>query len=632
MKRILITGLLMAGLGLCAQDFSANKISQDLKDGADAVIRSEREVLTIHSVDHATLEVYRAVTILNAREEDQAEIRLPYSSFIDLSDIEARVYANSGKLIQKLKRKDIQDLARYDGYTVASDSRYKYFDLRQGRGPYTIEVSYTLDFSGTMNLPDWYAFPGFRTAVEQSEFILKHPPELNVRYMAEGLGDPVMATLDEMKVLTWRVEDLSGLKPIPYGPSFSKRAPKVLVAMGEFQMEEYRGSMSSWQSFGQWQNQLLDDVGGVSSAVVYEALAQIADAPTFQDSVKRLYEYMQGRTRYVSIQLGIGGWQPFEPSFVHENQYGDCKALSYYMHTLLDAVGITSHYALVRARASASPILTEFPSNQFNHAILCVPEPGKDTLWLECTSQTNPFAFLGTFTDDRNVLLITPEGGKIARTTRYPFSVNREQFAGTFAVNEEGTAEGELNQSYRGLRYDHRGLSSVLRESQEEINEWVMSSLGWSGWFLKEITTETRPGAIPEAELNLRLAAPGVATLGGSRLFLNPCIREAVEVPVPDLNRSEPILLRRGYIKEDSLVYQVPGNYRLEYLPSEVEITAPFGSYRASYIMEGNQLTYRRELLVLGGSFEAKQYQAWRKFWQQVAKADQEQVVLVDNS
>ena len=516
--------------------------------------------------------------------------------------------------------------------TVASDSRYKYADLRQGRGPYTIELSYTLDFSGTMNLPDWYAFSSFRTSVEHSEFILKYPTDLEVRYQTQDLDDPKVETIEGMTVLTWEVENLEGLKPIPYGPSFSERVPKVLVAMGEFQMEEYRGSMGSWQSFGQWQNQLLKDVGGVNAQVVAEASAQISNASTFQDSVKGLYEYMQGRTRYVSIQLGIGGWQPFEPSFVHENQYGDCKALSYYMHSLLAVVGIKSHYALVRARASASPIATEFPSNQFNHAILCVPEPGKDTLWLECTSQTNPFAFLGTFTDDRDVLLITPEGGKIAHTTRYPFSVNREKFTGSFNINEEGTANGELIQLYRGLRYDEGGLSSVLRESQDEINQWVISSLGWTGWFLNKMEAETRPDALPEAELSLALTAPGVATLGGSRLFLSPCIREEVDIPVPDLNRIEPILLRRGYIKEDSLVYQLPEHYRLEYLPSEVEITAPFGSYRASYRMEGNVLSYRRELLVLGGNFEAKQYQAWRKFWQQIAKADQEQVVLVDNS
>ena len=65
---------------------------------------------------------------------------------------------------------------------------------------------------------------------------------------------------------------------------------------------------------------------------------------------------MQNNTRYISIQLGIGGWRPFEAAYVASKGYGDCKALSNYMYSLLKEAGILSYYTLVKAGAGEEDI------------------------------------------------------------------------------------------------------------------------------------------------------------------------------------------------------------------------------------------------------------------------------------
>mgnify|MGYP001126063175 FL=1 len=97
--------------------------------------------------------------------------------------------------------------------------------------------------------------------------------------------------------------------------------------------------------------------------------------------------------RYISVQIGIGGWKPISAEEVDENKYGDCKGLTNYTKALLRTVGIESNYCVVSAGSEIKDISEDFPSMQGNHVILNIPQEGKSDLWLECTSQDTPFNF-----------------------------------------------------------------------------------------------------------------------------------------------------------------------------------------------------------------------------------------------
>ena len=154
---------------------------------------------------------------------------------------------------------------------------------------------------------------------------------------------------------------------------------------------------------------------------------------------------MQQKTRYISIQVGIGGWKPMLASEVDRLGYGDCKALTNYTRALLSEVGITSYYAKIYAgRGKRKSLDGNLVSQQSNHVILMVPFE-RDTTWLECTNQKIPFGHLGSFTDDRDALVITPEGGMLIKTPKIPVEENIQNMSGDLTIQENGDLAADID-------------------------------------------------------------------------------------------------------------------------------------------------------------------------------------------
>src|SRR5690606_16757883 len=216
-----------------------------------------------------------------------------------------------------------------------------------------------------------------------------------------------------------------------------------------------KGSFSNWEEYGKWiYEALLKDRRELPDGTVQtvKRLTESIDDP--KEKAKKIYEYMQQKTRYVSIQIGIGGYQPFLASDVDRTSYGDCKALVNYTQGLLDVVGIKSHYVVVAAGDKKKDAIPEFASmNQVNHAILSIPFE-VDTVWVDCTSKVNPFGFLGTFTDDRLAVACTPDGGKLVRTPKFDAQTSQQVRAASFKLDSLGAIAGTMETVFDGWQYD----------------------------------------------------------------------------------------------------------------------------------------------------------------------------------
>jgi hypothetical protein len=612
-------------------EYAVSKIPAVLLQHAHVIKRMEKISFEVINTGEAILRKKYALTIMDENGDKQAGFLEYYDKLHEIKNIEGTLYDADGKELKKLKNKQIIDLTGMDESTLIDDSRRKFHHFFYKVYPYTVEYEVEIKYYGTLFFPVWLPREEENFSVEQSSISIICPLNYSVRYKVFNYtGDPVEMTEKEKKILTWQTTGLSAIEDEYASPSWYELNTVILFAPADFEIENYRGNMNTWQEFGkfvyslkQGRDQLPDNI----KQTIHKITDNIIDP---REKIARLYEYMQKNTRYISIQLGIGGWQPFDAKYVATKAYGDCKALTNYMYSLLKEVGIASSYTLIKAGRHANKVMADFPSQQFNHVILCVPLQ-KDTMWLECTSQTLPAGYLGEFTCDRYALLIDENGGTLVRTPKYGMKDNLETRNIKATLDDEATLLVKSFTRYGGLQQDlyHDLINSL---SKDKVKEFLHEELDFATYEISSFGYKETKLLLPAVEESLEIIVSNYATITGKRLFIFPNVMTRTHRKLTaDSARKFDLELGFEYRDIDTVEINLPAGYTLESMPKDISVSSKFGKYYCSVKLADNKLLYYRNMEHFGGRFPAKDYADLVRFYETIYKADRNKVVLVKN-
>lgn len=613
-------------------EWAVSRINPLLLKNANVVIRLSEEQVTIKSTKELVYRFHYVYTILNENGDDAAMFTAMYDKLMEVTSISGSLYDMNGKELKSMKGKDALDRSAVSDNNLFDDDRVKVHSFYYKVYPYTVEYEVVQKFRTTFHMPDWSPVPGEKVAVEKSSISYSFPETYELRFKTFNLKEaPKAETAGGNKTLTWALENKPAFLREPYEPALHEIMPYISFAPAVFEMGGIQGSMQSWKDFGLFQLELNKGRDQLPDAVK-QKVHSLTDGVTdpFQ-KVKALYEYMQQNTRYISIQLGIGGWQPFDASFVASKGYGDCKALSNYMYSLLKEAGIRSCYTIIRAGTNVSMANPDFPSSQFNHIILCVPQP-KDSIWLECTSQTLPAGYLSSFTADRDALAVDENGGKLIHTPRYPIEENLENRKVEAVLNEDGSLQVTSNTMYGGLQQDlYHELMNGL--SKDKVKEYLHDQLDFATYEISRFDYSEAGTTHPHVNELLEINVSNYATITGKRLFIIPNVmtRNHRKLSV-DTTRRFDMVLGYAYRDVDTVSIKLPAGYVPESVPADVSIQSAFGKYTCSVKLEGEVLHYFRRVDFFGGRYPAANYNDLVKFYESMYKADRNKVVLVKNA
>jgi hypothetical protein len=482
-------------------------------------------------------------------------------------------------------------------------------------------------YSSTAFLPGWMPLEYFYASTENAHYKIINDSDVEIKIKESHLENYNIVNNGE---LDYTASNLTAILPQAYSPDFSTYGPLVKVALKQFIMNGVDGVNTDWVDFGKWMNDaLLSDVGELPQSVIDEIKDLTKDATTQREKAKIVYEFMQDRSRYISVQVGIGGWKPIEAQKVHEVAYGDCKGLSNYTKALLNEVGIQSHHAIIYGDRNIRNVDKEFSSTQGNHMILYVPKlDEEEDIWLECTSKTNPFGYIAGWTDDRDALVISEEGGRILHTTVYETEDNLQQSTAQIEFDKEGSATASIEMKTSGYQYSFReGLNKKSEKDLKEMYTYFWSHLNAVTISKTNIVNDKELIEVQE-KVNLTVEKYGSKT--GNLMLVQPVFfnRNSTE-PARYKNRYNDFEIDRGYVDVDDYEITLDSGLKVDALPETVKMDNKFGVYELSVTEAAdNKLIVRRYLKINKGYFDKEDYNLYRDFRAEIVKADNSKAVL----
>ncbi|MFN4198960.1 MAG: DUF3857 domain-containing protein [Flavobacterium sp.] len=612
-------------------NLNVGSISKDLIENSNAVVRDQSIEIDIKDQRKMVVKTQRIVTILNDRGLRYMYAYESHDKNRKIINIEAKIYNAMGVETKTIKRKDFKDVSVGDGFSIFNDNRAMYLDYTPTSYPFTLVYTSEMQTSNTAFIRRWSPLDGYFVSTENTKITLKYPDNLGFRYHEEQFpADSEFVKNKQNGVLEYQFSNLKAIKSEAESPDFSKLIPEARFALKKFHLEGVDGEANSWEEFGLWYyNALLKGTDELPAETKQKIKALVGNEQDPLEKARIVYNYVQEKTRYVSIQVGIGGWKPMLAKDVDRLGYGDCKALSNYTRALLSEVGVPSYYTIVTAESSdKKDIKEEFVSMQGNHAILAIPYQD-DLVWLECTSQTQAFGFQGNFTDDRKVLIVKPEGGQIVRTKKFGEQENKRLITGTLHLLENGSVNSNVVINSTGLIYDNRSRVESLSSDKKQLRyKEMLSHIG--NLKINQLNIENKKRDIAMVE-QLDVTADGYAKKMGKDLVWVPNFwsNDPSFVPRKYKVREQPFEIVRSETYVDQIEIHLPAGATVSFMPEKSTLNSEFGSY--SYEIKKNdsgKWGLHRNFVIKEGFYDATHYEKYRLFMEEVAKNDNAKMIL----
>ena len=607
-------------------DLNVNNIPDSLKKNAYAVVRFSTIDFEYKSATSGTEKRSIAITILNKKGNDFAEFQCHCDKFRELRNFNGKLFDAEGKFIQKYKQSDISS-TEYSG-ALASDAKLYYYECDLPTYPVTIVYEYEINWkNGIFIFPAFFPQFGHNLSVEKSSYSLSLPEKVQYRNKAINIKEnPLKTTQKGICTYKWTENGLCAIEPEKFEPDLESFVPLLYLSPESFIYDGVPGSISDWNTMGKWEYGLIAGRDVLNEDTKKKIVEMTKEAKSDKEKVHILYDYLGKTTRYVSIQLGIGGYQPMPASEVCKTGFGDCKALSNYLKSMLSVVGIPSYYTGIKSDKTDKRLFTDYANfNQMNHVILMVPLPN-DTLWLECTNPRVPFGFVHNNISGHDALVDFEQGGKIIKLPDYPDSLNIEKNCALVSLNEDGSANVTMNKQCRVKMYDNYDWFPLAKSNEQADN--LREDIKLPSVTIGSVKIIEDKSALPSLTINYDWTTPSYGSRTGIRLFVPANPFNSTLENLKKTKRIHDISISAGYKNFDSIFIAIPAGFEIESLPAPTKLNTEFGYFDAKIKSSDKGILITQTVLIPSGTYKAASYPDFTSFFEKISNSYRSKIIL----
>lgn len=521
-----------------------------------------------------------------------------------------RVLKPSGEVVSdKAAQEQESDVAARMTNPIYQEQRVRRVSLSGVAVGTILDIQYTMDERGPYRPGDFLLGWNVNNQVPilRSRFTVDVPAGYQPRIVEENLNFAREERENAgRRTYIWATQDV----PAYLGEAYAADSNRVIMSVS-------LSSPSTWNDIALWYDSLARDRYAITPAVAarIDAMVAASGARTRLDTVRAVHRWVAQDLRYVSVSLGIGGYQPRTPEEVLASGFGDCKDKATLFVGALRRYGVTASPVLLSLNGKPNPALPSI--YQFNHAIAAVEDSGAWT-FTDLTAEFVPYGAIPNPYRGQLGIVVTPEGR--AEEVRFPLAPEDES-ASTMvirlALDTSGTARAYVEEFARGTAalgmrsafstpLDSTRRGSVYRSIAQRMfptDATADSLVAFDGRDFRvpaRLTYVVRASNVLKPAGDMRLFTMNAGFRGPARAFKN--LASELETRT---TRAFPIDASQvlGQLETiTDLQITLPPGWTAE-LPKNVSATSFFGSYESTWTQEGRQVRMMRRIKGTRGIF-----------------------------